>query len=304
MAGWAHPRHRRWFELVAGAIVGAGAQNMPMVLSNDPELAVWLRERFPKAFIFHQAQNTNASPNRFRCRFGASVNVAAACSNFAARWNEQYFGLGSGVIHTLYNGVDVDAFRPAESASCTRPVVNFVGKTDPIKGPDLLLMAAKVLRLRTREFSVQIVGRKFYDREHEDSYQRELRRLGSELVASGIEVDFKGWASRSALPAVLTRAHIHVTPSRWEEPFGMTTLEAMACGLATIGSRTGGTPEVIGEGGLLFEREDVAGLADRLEQFVLDGERRLQYAKRARERAAEFSWAKVWKRLKTLIGLT
>ena len=302
-AGWQHPRHRKWFESIVGAIEKAGAANMPMVLSNDPELAVWLRQRFPKAFIFHNAHNNNTSPTWFRSRFGASVNVAAACSGFAARWNESYFALPAGKIQTLYNGVDVEAFMPRQGAGDSIPLINYVGKTDPIKGPDLLLKAAALLSKKTREFAIQIVGRKFYDRDCDDGYQRELAELAGQLRKDGIEVSFTGWISRPDLPRILGRAHINVTPSRWDEPFGLTTLEAMSCGMATIGSRTGGTPEVIGEAGLLFEREDVGGLANHLETFVCDRDLRVRYGAMARARSEDFSWRHVWNRMKEMIGL-
>jgi glycosyltransferase involved in cell wall biosynthesis len=47
-------------------------------------------------------------------------------------------------------------------------------------------------------------------------------------------------------------------------------MEAMACGCATIASRVGGNPELIadGETGLLFERDDVGGLAERLALLI------------------------------------
>ena len=249
-AGWAHPRHKAWCLKVADAIRKSGAEHVPLVLSNDIELAVWLRAWFPKAFIVHHAQNHNPSPPRFRGRFAQSVDAPLACSNFTARWNEDYFGLPSGAIKTLYNGVDVEAFHPRGSGESASLVVNFVGKTDPIKGPDLLLKAALEVTARARKFAIQIVGRKFYDRDHEDEYQRELRSLSSELKQRSIDVRFTGWVNRRNLPEVLRHADIHVTPSRWDEPFGMTTAESMASGMATIGSRTGGTPEVIGGAGL------------------------------------------------------
>ena len=48
IAGSAHPRHGPYYERVAVAIREAGASNVPLVLSNDMELAVFLRDRFPR----------------------------------------------------------------------------------------------------------------------------------------------------------------------------------------------------------------------------------------------------------------
>jgi phosphatidylinositol alpha-1,6-mannosyltransferase len=74
----------------------------------------------------------------------------------------------------------------------------------------------------------------------------------------------------------------------------MTTIEGMACGLATIASRTGGTPEVVDGQGLFFERESVEGLAKALESLLADERLRQDYASRATGRAREFTWERAW----------
>jgi glycosyltransferase involved in cell wall biosynthesis len=104
------------------------------------------------------------------------------------------------------------------------------------------------------------------------------------------------------LPAEIAKAHIHVVPSRWDEPFGLTTLEGMASGLATVASATGGTPEVVGDAGLMFDRESVEQLADRLWELVENPDHRREVAARCRRRAEEFTWARTWQRLSGLLA--
>ena len=77
----------------------------------------------------------------------------------------------------------------------------------------------------------------------------------------------------------------------------------MASGLATVASATGGTPEVVGEAGFLFERDSVDGLADHLESLVMNPSLRREYAGRARDRAKEFTWDRTWNSLKALAGV-
>ena len=110
-----------------------------------------------------------------------------------------------------------------------------------------------------------------------------------------------GFVDRYALPDEMRRAHINVVPSRWDEPFGLVTPEGMASGLATVASRTGGTPEIIGDAGLLFERGDVDGLAAHLSRLVGDADLVGDYGRRGRARAQEFTWEKSWARLKPLL---
>ena len=56
----------------------------------------------------------------------------------------------------------------------------------------------------------------------------------------------------------MTRAAIVIVPSRWNEPFGLTALEALACGAPLIVSPRGGLPEVAGEAAV-YANPDAAG---------------------------------------------
>lgn len=301
LAGWVRPRQGAYCDRVSRAIRQAGASRWPMVLHNDMELAVSLRRRFPQARIFHLSHNANGTTERFRRRFGQAVDVAMAVSDYCSRWNEQFYRLPAGTVKTLYNGVDLEAFRPRQDQSTAMPIINFVGKLDRNKAPDVLLKAARRLAERTRSFSLQIVGRQFYDREEVDDYTRDLHRLAAGVQAAGVECRFTGWMDRTRVPGLLGAAHISVIPSRWDEPSALTIYEAMASGMAVVGSNTGGTPEVIGDAGFLFDRDDDAGLAGVLERLVCDAALRAEYGRRARARAERFSWAATWGRLKELI---
>ena len=234
--GWAATNQRAYFARVAAAIAGAGLERFPLVLQNDLELAVYLRRVFPKAFLLHHAQNNNDSTWRFRAAFGRAVDAASAVSDYCAAWNAKNFRRS---VATLLSGVNADRFAPAAVSPGGPLVINFVGRTDYPKAPDLLLRAAARIAGRVPAFALQILGRNFYDHAVEDDYQRELCRLADELRARGIAVRMPGWITREALPSELRRAHLHVVPARWDEPFGLTTLEGMSCGLATVASRTG-----------------------------------------------------------------
>ena len=135
-----------------------------------------------------------------------------------------------------------------------------------------------------------------------DEFEQKLDDLSAELEAAEISVHRPGFVDRYALPGELRKAHINVVPSRWDEPFGLVTPEGMATGLATVASRTGGTPEIIGDAGLLFERGDADGLAAHLERLVRDEPLRREYGRQARERVREFTWDRAWQRLRPLVG--
>jgi len=302
LTGWRQLRHSAWARRVIDAIRNRGLQSGAFILINEPEMAVYLRDRFPDASILHWFQNQHDCKPRFRDRFAESTNVVVAVSNFTARWVESFYNLPANSVKTLYNAVDAGHFTPAPQPPTGKPVINFVGRTGIEKAPDLLLEAALRLAECKNDFSIQLVGSNHWDRFELDDYQRKLNDLVVRLESKNIEVRRPGHVGRASLPNVLRQAHIHVMPSRWDEPFGMTTLEGMACGLATAASRTGGTPEVTGDAAMLFNRDDVSGLTDILEQFLRNPALCREYAARARQRALEFTWDRCWSTLSTLLG--
>ena len=258
---WRHFRQREYANRVVKTIRAGRLGHLPMVLINDPELAVVLREAFPRGRIVHWFQNQQESKPRFRSLFAGAVDAVAGCSNFISRWAEGYYGLPKASVKTLYNGVDASAFAPAEHEPQGVPVVNFVGRTGIEKAPDLVLKAALRIARKTNHFGVQLIGSNHWDRFEMDVYQQQLIDLTREVEAAGINVRRPGHIGRRDLPREFRKAHVHVVPSRWDEPSALTIYEGMACGLATVASRTGGTPEIVNEHGLLFERDSVEGLA-------------------------------------------
>ncbi len=75
-------------------------------------------------------------------------------------------------------------------------------------------------------------------------------------------------------------------PSRWDEPFGLVTIEAGACRKPIVATRVGGIPEIVEDGvnGFLVERDDLEGLVRQVARLVDDPalRRRLGEAGRAR----------------------
>ena len=91
---------------------------------------------------------------------------------------------------------------------------------------------------------------------------------------------------------LLTHATVFACPSVYE-PLGIVNLEAMACGTAVVGSRTGGIPEVVadGETGLLVPPGDPEALADALNVLLSDPGLARAMGQAGRKRAvAEFGW--------------
>lgn len=298
LAGWSRLRQGEWMRAMTDLLTCAEFADRPWVMFNEPELAMHLRRRLPRTRIVHWFQNQLQCKPRARRALRDSVDVVLGVSDFTSRWVEDYYGLPRGDVQTVYNAVDTEHFYPANAPPPGPIVINFVGRTGIEKAPDLLLKAALRLADRCDGFAIQLVGSNHFDGYTEDEYQRELQRLASKLRGRGVEVRTTGHVGRADLPQVIRRAHIHVVPSRWDEPFGLVTLEGMASGLAVVASDTGGTPEVVGDVGILFRRDDADDLADKLEPLLRDPSRRAALGHAARARAMQFTWEHCWRSLR------
>lgn len=288
---------RAWATRVAGAVRETAGSRATLLLHNDPEVAVYLRAALPEARIVHLFHNPQPAREPFRTRVADAVDEFVAVSDFIADQVADSYRLPRGRVSTVYAGVASDVIRPPVRRDGV-PVIGFVGRTGIEKAPDIVLKAALALTERTTDFGVQIVGSNHWGRYEEDDYQRQLAALADALTTRGVTVDRPGHVGREDVPKWLQRSSIHVLPSRWDEPFALTVLEGMAAGNAVVATRTGGTPEEIGDAGQLFERDNVEQLTDLLEGLVRDPSERDKWAARARERAETFTWSRTYEQLR------
>ena len=109
------------------------------------------------------------------------------------------------------------------------------------------------------------------------------------LAALPAGARFLGPLADEDLRALYAASAIAMSASEYEG-FGLTVLEAMASGCATISVATTSIPEVVGDAGRLVERSDVGLLATALTELVDDPTARAALSERARARAAGFTW--------------
>ncbi len=104
----------------------------------------------------------------------------------------------------------------------------------------------------------------------------------------GDRVTFVGSKRAAELASLLQQHKIIVIPSRYNEPFGVVALEAIACGCVAVGSAGGGLPEAIGPCGLTFPNGDVDALAQTLEKLLRSPEERQRLIAHATEHLRKF----------------
>jgi glycosyltransferase involved in cell wall biosynthesis len=137
--------------------------------------------------------------------------------------------------------------------------IGFVGRLIPEKGLDLLFRAAVKLVGR---WTVTVVGT--------GPAQEELEALAERLGIAG-RVTWLGALPRSGVDEVWPRFDVLVAPSRttarWIEATPRAALEAMAHGIAVVGSAAGAIPETLGEGGIVVPEEDPGALVEALQRL-------------------------------------
>ena len=129
----------------------------------------------------------------------------------------------------------------------------------------------------------------------------ELQRLAAELGVSD-SVRFIGKRQASELRYYYSAGDVVVT-TPWYEPFGLTPLEAMACGRPVIGSAVGGITYTVkaGETGLLVPPRNPGALAASLQELLSQPELCMQMGLAARKRVErEFTWSIVAMRTASL----
>jgi len=208
-----------------------------------------------------------------------------------------YPNVGPERARVIRNGIDTTQYSPDPGTDvlsrygidAKRPTVIFIGRVTRQKGLPVLLRAAAGL-----DPAAQLVI--CAGQADTPEIDAEVTRLTRELQASRRGVIWlPGMLARREVIQLLTQATVFACPSLYE-PLGIVNLEAMACGTAVAGSRTGGIPEVVADGvtGLLVPPDDPAALARALNELVGDPLRAAEMGRLGRERAvAEFGWDRV-----------
>jgi D-inositol-3-phosphate glycosyltransferase len=194
-----------------------------------------------------------------------------------------------GVDLGLFIVGDVAAARAQLGITGDAQVLLFVGRIQPLKGPDVLLRAAADLlahrpELRQRLVVAVVGGPSGSGLGKPQALQELAQRLGIQA-----QVRFVPPVDRATL-ALWYRAADLVTVPSYSESFGLVAVEAQACGTPVVAAAVGGLPYAIGDGGLLIDGHRTANWSAGLEGLLDDPGRRALMSRKAVEHASQFSW--------------
>lgn len=221
-------------------------------------------------------------------RHAARVADRVVCvSGHAARDVERRLGIAAERIAVVPHGVAARFVPPADPrrrAAVRRAfgagegfLVSFVGTAQPRKRIDVAVDAVAALRARGVPVTLVIAGRR------RPGFTAGWLESPPEFVHLADEVE------PDRLVELYGASDVMVSPSSFEG-FGLTFVEAMACGCPVVGVAVTSVPEVVGDAGILVERPDPALIASALERLLGDPGLRAEKSRLAVARAGQLSW--------------
>ncbi len=198
-------------------------------------------------------------------------------SEFIKRKVMARFALPPEKVVTIPAGVDTSKFHPLNVSHDMGRYVLFVGTLEPRKNLAALLAAWNQIKGRHGDVCLVIAGgagRVFSN---------------SPVPASAPQVRWMGYVPDEALPGLYAGAEMSVLPSL-DEGFGLTALEAMACGTPVLVSDAGALPEVVGNAGAIFSLSDPSGLSSALNECLSSAAVCADMREKGLARAKRFSW--------------
>ena len=170
-------------------------------------------------------------------------------------------------------GVDVERFSPEPEPRRNKGRLLYVGQVRPEKRVDTAIRALGILKrdYGLQEASLTVVGCNPWEASPQAPYQKAFRSL---VEKSGVqrEVRFVGWRPPGELPFLYRQHDILICPGTEEGITSLSLLEAMASGLAVVGTETPGHADVLedGKNSLIFAKGDAEDCARQISRLVAD----------------------------------
>lgn len=205
-------------------------------------------------------------------------------------------GMDREQITVIPNGVDTTFYAPAPPGEEEDdvPSLLYLGRLKRYKRVDLVIRAVARLRERGVVCRLRVVGK--------GDRRDALVRLRDRLGLGDDVVEFPGWVDRETKRELLRRSWVHVLTSP-KEGWGITNLEAAACGTPTVASDSPGLRDSVRDGrtGLLVPHGDLDALTDALERLLGDHDLRERLGRAAREFAEELDWDRSARRMEEFL---
>jgi D-inositol-3-phosphate glycosyltransferase len=204
-----------------------------------------------------------------------------------------------GVNLSLFRRKDKLAAKQKIHADPDHEVILFVGRIEPLKGIDIIIYAIKILLEKNPDLRVclWVVGGN--SSETKDNWSEELKKLEKIREVLNIEtsVKFVGRKHQAELPDYYNAAKLVVMPSHYES-FGITALEAMACGVPVITTDVTGVSDLFDKKhhALITSANNPLLLADKMKNLLSDEQKYEHASTVVYNTVRDLSWENVAER--------
>jgi len=261
------------------SIVKRYEDGTPAVITDH---GVWLRERLinigkEKEFDYYTKRFLlDLSTFMSRAIYSIADQVSPV-TKIHTKW-ETISGAEEEKIKPIYNGIDVDVFRPQPKPDETegRPTVVAVAHIFPLKDIETMIRSCDIVRRQVPDVQYRVYGSMDIDK----SYTQKCKALVEKLDL-GDHFIFGGFHQNPS--EVYNEGDVTVLSSI-SEGVPYTVLESMSCRRPVIATDVGGVREAIGEYGYLCKPGEPGELAQGIIEFLKDDERRIRLGRKARER--------------------
>jgi alpha-1,3-rhamnosyl/mannosyltransferase len=215
----------------------------------------------------------------------SKVDAIITISEFSKKEIINLLGIPSEKIYVTTLGVRQDC-NPNVGGMERLPkeYILFLGNLEPRKNLIILLEAYRSLPKRLKERHPLVIAGASGWNTHELKNALHLSKRDETPI-------LPGYIPQKYLPKLYGGASLFVYPSLYEG-FGLPVIEAMACGVPVIASKTSSLPEVVGDAGVLFDPHDSNELEEAMMQVLDDGQLRIELSEKSLKRAKLFSWEK------------
>ncbi len=192
----------------------------------------------------------------------------------------------------IYNGVDLKQFFPGEKSK--NPLILYVGRLQYYKSLNIFIKAAKKVLEKIPDVEFVIAGKG----EEKEKLQKFAERLGIEK-----KIKFLGYVSNDEKIRLFQEAWVFINPSLMEG-WGLTTIEANACGTPAIASDVPGLRDSIKNphSGILVKYADYERFAENILKLIEDGKLRKEMSQESINWARQFSWEQSADRLYSVLA--
>ena len=201
-------------------------------------------------------------------------------------------------VKLMYNCMNTDQICPKTEydrneylnkygISSKKKVILFAGRLCKEKGIEEAIMCLR--QLQDKDLVLVVVGANFYSSGIVSPYEKHLYDLSKEVKD---QIIFTGYIDYSKMAYIYNMADIVLLPSMWDEPAGMTIIEAMACKKPVITTYSGGISEYTGEGNCILVNRDnqiIINLSESVNKLINDKEYADTLAEKGYARAIKFN---------------